>query len=324
MAKDLDVSRYHPHFRHPALADPWEAALAAGPGAVMAVLTAVHGPGYRNPGAAMMIAPDGGVAGALTSGCIEADLILQAAEVRAEGMARRLRYGAGSPFIDLRLPCGGAIEVLLFRIDDAEVLARLARLRAARDAATLRITAAGRLDFWRAGATAAPDDLLITFRPPLRLVIFGAGAEATVFADMAQALGFEHVLISHEARSLATAWHLGCNARHLSSLPDAATVLTDDRCAALLFYHDHDHEPQIIRQLLDGPAFYIGAQGSRATQARRLARLTAMGVPGEALARLRGPIGLVPSSRDPRQLAISVLAEVTMLAGDDHLVVAPE
>lgn len=299
---------------HPALTDPWTAALDMGPGTVLAVLTATHGPAYRNPGTAMAIGPGNCFAGALSSGCIEADLILQAAEVRASGRPRHLRYGEGSPFVDLRLPCGGAIEVLLLAVRDFDVLADLARRRAARIETTLKLSSAGRLSLDRG------DGFAITFRAPLRLLVFGAGAEATVFADLVRSLDYEHLFVSHESRSLAIAKTTGCRVRPLDALPDFAELVPDNRCAALLFYHDHDHEPQILRGLLERPAFYIGAQGSRATHAARLARLAELGVSPDRRNRLRGPIGLVPSARDPRLLALSVLSEVVALAGEQTLV----
>ncbi len=281
----------------------------------MAVLTATHGPAYRNPGTAMAIAADGSFAGTLTSGCIEADLILQAQRVRADGRPLHLRYGEGSPFIDLRLPCGGAIEVMLFRIADFDVLADLSAARADRRPVSLRLSPDGRLSLDAAPGRAA-GDVVIPFKAPIRFVIFGAGAEAAVFADLVKSMGYEHVLLSHEDRNLDAAQAMGCTVRRLGPMPDFEELVPDDRCAALLFYHDHDYEPQILRALLDRPAFYIGAQGSRATQATRLAHLARMGVPPDLLERVRGPIGLIPSSRDPRLLAISVLAEVVMAAGD--------
>lgn len=302
--------------RHPALADPWEAALGMGPGTVMAVLTATHGPAYRNPGTAMAIAPDGRFAGALSSGCIEADLILHAATVRAQDAPMQLRYGQGSPFIDLRLPCGGAIEVMLFALRDPDVLADLSRARAARRPVSLSLSDTGRLSL------DDPDGcgFTVAFKAPIRFVVFGAGPEASVFADLVQSMGYDHVLVSHEDQTLSAAEAMGCTTRRLAHLPDVAELVPDDRCAALLFYHDHDYEPQILRGLLDSPAFYIGAQGSRATQAARLDRLAALGVLPAARDRVRGPIGVIPSARDPRLLAISVLAEVVMAAGDQVVI----
>jgi xanthine dehydrogenase accessory factor len=77
-----------------------------------------------------------------------------------------------------------------------------------------------------------------------------------------------------------------------------------------MFFHDHEWEPPILAQALTTEAFYIGAQGSiRAAEMRRM-ELVRLGTKETALARLHGPIGLVPSARDARILAVSVLAEV--------------
>ncbi|MGQ3675812.1 XdhC family protein [Xanthobacter sp. TB0139] len=296
---------------HPALMDPWEAAHASGDGVVIALLEATHGPAYRSAGEAMAIFADGQYVGALSSGCIEADLVLQAREVRGTGKGRHVRYGVGSPFLDMRLPCGGAIEVHLFLIRDADILARLVAARRARKAVALHVSAEGRLSLEAYQLTGPQGEgFTIGFRPPVRFVIFGAGPEASLFASLVRSLGFEHLLVSHEEDSLKAAQVLGCDVRRLQRVSELDALDIDADCATVLFYHDHDHEPMILKYLLSTPAFYIGAQGSRATQATRLARLYETGVEEVDLARIRGPIGLIPSSRDPRTLAVSVLAEI--------------
>ena len=55
---------------------------------------------------------------------------------------------------------------------------------------------------------------------------------------------------------------------------------------------------------------WVGALGSRRTHADRKIMLEAAGVAAEAIGSLRSPVGLIPSTRDPAVLAISVLAEI--------------
>lgn len=300
--------------RHPAMQDPWRMAAERGAGIVLAVMTGTEGPAYRNPGAAMAIAPDGRFAGAITSGCVEADLILRAGEVRRTGQVQELRYGLGSPFFDLRLPCGGGIDIRMFPLRDPSVLAELMQAQFARRPVSLSISADGRLaleDWQPTGLKGGR--FRIGFRPRLRFMVFGTGAEAAAFTGLVRGMGYDHMLLSHEEPSLAPARSAGSPVTLIAPgfRPDDLRVDADT--AVILFYHDHDYEPAILRQMVRTSAFYVGAQGSRATQARRLEQLRGMGLSEAELGRIRGPIGLIPSSRDPQSLAISVLAEIVGL-----------
>ncbi|ARM90980.1 MULTISPECIES: XdhC family protein [Rhizobium] len=302
---------------HPAIADPWDFAVSADEDAVMAVLIETVGPAYRLPGAAMAILPDRRYAGAITSGCIEADLILNADDIRATSGVRVLRYGEGSPFKDIQLPCGGGIDVMLFRLQDRNILEQLTKVRKLRQPVSLVIGREGRLSLGIYKKTARNfDSFSLGFEPPLRFVTFGAGPEASIFAGLVEGLGYGQTLISHDATTVACTRASGNTSRELSHLSQLNDVEVDSRTAAVLFYHDHDYEPEIIRRMLATPAFYIGAQGSRATQRSRLKRLEEAGVHQSELQRVRGPIGLIPSSRDPRALAVSVLAEVLSIVAN--------
>ena len=105
-------------------------------------------------------------------------------------------------------------------------------------------------------------------------------------------------------------------AQGLSPLRDAtpasgaAPLDADPWTAVTLFYHDHDREPPVLARALASPAFYVGAQGSLRSHRARVQALREMGVADPDIARLRGPIGLIPSARDPQVLAVSVLAEI--------------
>ncbi|WP_323715951.1 XdhC family protein [Paracoccus aminovorans] len=263
----------------------------------MAVVTGVDGPHYRNPGAFMAFAADGRAAGQLTSGCIERDLALHAIDVAATGRPKTLRYGAGSPYVDLQLPCGGALEVSLLRADIPTISKAVARRHARRPS---RLG----LDLVGGGMALDGPGFVLDMMPPTAFSVWGAGIEAVTFAALAHAAGFPARLHSHDETTLASARAHG--------VATAGPVWEDaDRwTAVVMFYHDHDKEPALLREALRSDAFYIGAQGSLRTHDARKASLTGLGLSVDEIARLRGPIGLIRSARDPRVLAVSVLAEI--------------
>lgn len=306
--------------------DPLEALLEAPEGAVLAVITGVEGPSYRPVGAMMAFLADGRRAGTLSSGCIEGDLAVHAAHAREGGAPLALRYGRGSPFIDIQLPCGGGLDIWLLPRPDLAVLADLQARRAARRAAVLQIGwPDGALGLADAGQTGpiggpmggpitGPTGFAVRFDPALRFLVFGKGPEAFTFAGLVQSAGYPNMLLSPDTETLAAGAARGCATRHLTGPAFPPDLAADGQTAVLLFFHDHDWEPPILSGALETPAFYIGAQGSQRARDARLLVLEGMGVAPEGRARLFGPVGLIPSARDAGTLAVSVLAEVLGIA----------
>ena len=66
----------------------------------------------------MAVRADGEVAGYISNGCVDADIIFQAKAAMKDGQIRRLKYGEGSPFKDIQLPCGGSIDLLVIAAPD--------------------------------------------------------------------------------------------------------------------------------------------------------------------------------------------------------------
>ena len=283
---------------------------------VLAIITGVEGPSYRPVGAAMAISETGERAGTLSSGCIEADIALHAREALADGAPKAIRYGRGSPFRDIELPCGGGLDILLVPAPDRDVLRALLRRQEARDPVTLAIDpGTGALALQETGATGWRDGLFhVRHVPALRFQVFGKGPEACTFAALVQSAGYPNTLLSPDDETLATAGALGCGTRHLTQAAFPGDLPVDAWTAVVLFFHDHDWEPPILAGALETEAFYIGAQGSRRARDARLLALEAMGVGAEARARLHGPVGLIPSARDAGTLAVSVLAEILAVA----------
>jgi xanthine dehydrogenase accessory factor len=74
--------------------------------------------------------------------------------------------------------------------------------------------------------------------------------------------------------------------------------------------HDPKLDDPALGEALRGPAFYIGALGSKKTHASRGVRLREQGFTEMNLARIHGPIGLDIGARTAAEIAVAILAEV--------------
>ena len=280
--------------------------------AVLAVITDIEGPSYRPLGAMMALTASGSRVGSLSSGCVEADIALHAERALEANMPKVVRYGRGSPFVDIQLPCGGGLEITLIPNPDRSVLQTVAERFTDRQPCALSFDVGSRdISVGRAQDTGIDGARFhIRLDPEIYFYVFGKGPEAVTFAALVQSAGFPNVLCSPDHETLEAAATGGSETRHLTSARFPADFAPDARSAVVLFFHDHDWEPEILNGALASKAFYIGAQGSKRSAAARRAQLMALGTAESDLERLRGPIGLIPSARDARKLAVSVLAEV--------------
>lgn len=262
----------------------------------LVVVVATSGGSVRRPGALMAVCRDGRVAGYISGGCIDADVILQAQQSLADGQPRNLRYGAGSPFMDLPLPCGGAIEISIFpEADDGQLKRCHARL-ADRKPAALQLAETGQAYF---------------YNPKLRLRIAGRGADPLALARLARASGIDTILHMPDGPDMGLAEDEGHpNLVALGPASAQPSVRDDAWSAFVMMFHDADREDALLADALAGEAFFIGAVGSVRTHAARCERLRKLGLSESAIERVHGPIGLVPSMRDASMLAVSVLSEV--------------
>lgn len=274
----------------------------------LVIVTATEGGAVRMPGALMAVSATGGRCGYISGGCIDADVAHHARQALSTGRVKRLRYGKGSPFIDLPLPCGGAIDVCVLPNTQASVLRACHDQLASRQPVSITLSDSGSLGL---GHLPTPGALSFQYIPKLRLRIAGRGADSLALARLATASGIHTELQLRDAAEAQDAQRLGIERVTTLTVPSALPKLDDDPWTAfLLAVHDVDWEETLLAQALIGPAFYIGAIGSKATHARRCERLQTIGFTKRQTHRIRGPVGLIPSMRDASSLAVSVLAEI--------------
>lgn len=274
----------------------------------LVVVTATEGGAVRAPGALLAVSTTGESCGYISGGCIDADVVNHARQALRSGRVEFLRYGNGSPFIDLPLPCGGAIEICVLPDAEADVLRACHDRLAARQPVMLTLSPSGGLGL---GHMAGTNALSFQYTPRLRLRIAGRGADSLALARLAMTSGIETELQLRDSAEVQNARHQGIGQITKLTVPSTLPKLDDDPWTAfLLAFHDIGWEEPLLAQALTGPAFYVGAIGSKTTHARRCEMLRVAGIAERQIGRIRGPVGLIPSMREASMLAVSVLAEI--------------
>lgn len=258
--------------------------------AALVILTDVTGGTLRARGAMMSVTGER-VAGYMSNGCVDADIIARA---RA-GQSGTFIYGEGSPYRDIVLPCGGRLEIAILQNPDRGAIAAALAALDKRQEMTLEL-----------------GDVSVRLVPRLKIRIAGRGPACTALAQAAELSGFEVLVQSPDADVWPQSEHL----IHPNTPP---STNDDRRTAVVCLFHDHDWEGALLQQALAGPAFYIGAMGSERTHKVRCQMLRDLGVSSDDIARINGPIGLVASQRDARLLALSILAEIMQSAQAEKL-----
>lgn len=159
------------------------------------------------------------------------------------------------------------------------------------------------------------DTFVARHAPDLRLVLIGHGMEVTALARLGQAYGTPVTVFSPNAAIVMKAAESGQESFLLGTPARRSLLVIDRRTAVVFLFHDHDWEIELLAQTLEQDAFYVGAMGSRRTHAQRVAALLDLGLPLAQIARVIGPIGQIPATRDPDTLALSILAQIVDLAG---------
>ena len=146
--------------------------------------------------------------------------------------------------------------------------------------------------------------------PRPRLILVGAVHVAQALASMAGGLGMDVTVIDPRG-GFATPERFPGVAL-LDLWPDEALekLAPDRHTAVVTLSHETRIDDPALHAALSGPAFYVGALGSRRTQAARRERLGARGHDAETLGRLHGPVGLAIGAIGPQEIALSIMAEI--------------
>jgi xanthine dehydrogenase accessory factor len=147
--------------------------------------------------------------------------------------------------------------------------------------------------------------------PPPHLVVWGADEVAIPLSEIASRAGFR-VTVCDPRPAFTSPERFPAAERVEVGWPDdvADRVPLDERSYVVSLTHDARVEGPLLPRVLDSPARYIGAMGSRRTHAKRVERLLGEGWDREQVDRIHGPVGLDIGAERPAEVAVSILAEM--------------
>lgn len=300
--------------------------------AVLATLVAVQGSSYRRPGARLLIASDGRYAGAISGGCLEAELIRKARWSTRHG-ATVQRFSTefdDTADIPYGLGCGGTVDVLLEPSGTPEFEAILHALEASlngqaqtvltwlpRNGASLR-RSVNASPMQANAAAPEPVDILIqeTLLPPQRLVLCGAGDDARPLVSLASLMGWDSVVLDGRPQWARSERFPEAHRVEVISDPSRFALRPEDAVVIMTHSYEQDRD-WLIAALSVGPR-YLGLLGSRHRSALLISESAAkLHWPVERVCQhLFAPIGLDLGGDGAESIALAIISEVqARLAG---------
>jgi xanthine dehydrogenase accessory factor len=271
----------------------------------------------RAVGSKLAVSEQGELAGSVSGGCVESDVVLAAQEVLGGGEPRLVTYGITDDMaLGIGLPCGGEIDVFVEELRDEERPdVTLTVVKGEGVGERLHDPELEQAARRRGRSHAFPLGERTVFAdvdaPPPRLFVYGAVDTAEALCRAAKLLGWSTVVADARA-SFATPERIPSADELLVLWPEEALahVRPDVDTAVLVLTHDDKFDLPLLEAVLRTDAFYVGALGSRRNQERRRGLLLERGVDEDDLDRIAGPAGLDLGADTPAETALSMLAEI--------------
>jgi xanthine dehydrogenase accessory factor len=149
------------------------------------------------------------------------------------------------------------------------------------------------------------------YPPDPRLIIVGAVHIAEPLVAMANAAGYETILVDPRS-AFATRERFPHVHSLIGEWPDSALsdMTLNHSAYVVVLTHDPKLDDPALIEALQSDARYVGALGSKRTNRLRIERLREAGLTDEQIGRLHAPIGLYLGGRTPPEIAVSILAEI--------------
>lgn len=300
--------------------------LQTGHSVAIATVVQTWGSAPRPVGSWLAIRGDGQVAGSVSGGCVEDDLISRVqTEILTRDTPEMVVYGVSQEeAARFGLPCGGTLRLLVEPKPELAILERLLEnIRSHQITKRLVNIETGKSTL-ESGTrndefTCTSTEMCTTYGPRWRMVIIGAGQLSQYTADFAIASDFEVIVI--DPREEYAEGLNRMDVTFIQGMPDDVLleIGVDPHTAVVALTHDPKLDDMALMEALKSSAFYVGALGSRKNTQKRKERLLEFDVSKEEVERLHGPVGLTIGALTPPEIAVSILAEVIAVKYGVHL-----
>jgi xanthine dehydrogenase accessory factor len=315
----------------------------------LATVVQTWGSSPRRAGAKMALTPDGNITGSVSGGCVEGAVVDAGIDVLKSNRPQLLHFGvADETAWEVGLACGGSIDIFVKPLD-VEIFSPLRSLLLDEKSAVLVTVIRGpdeilgREMLVREDGTVTgtikdelnepvqdlarealaqgesrramlSDDVEVfveVISPPPTLVAVGGVHITIALMALAKTLGYRTVVVDPRS-AFGNETRFPHVDQLIQSWPQEAfqQIPINRSTAVAMLTHDPKLDDPALKIALPSPAFYVGALGSRTTQAKRRQRLLDDGLTQEQLDRLHGPIGLDIGAGTPEEIAISIMAEI--------------
>jgi xanthine dehydrogenase accessory factor len=315
----------------------------------LATVVRTWGSSPRRVGAKMAVTSDGRMSGSVSGGCVENAVVEAGIESLKSQRPQLLHFGvADETAWEVGLACGGSIDVFVKPLDP-KLFEQIREVLTSESNGALLTVIRGNDEIfgsemlivngeivhgslgneWDATVLNLAHDVLAqgisrcivlnedlevfaeAILPPPTLIVVGGVHIAIALVSMAKILGYRTILIDPR-RSWGSEERFPHVDRLIQSWIDEAfgQVQIHRSTAIAMLTHDPKLDDPALKIALNSPAFYVGALGSRTTNAKRRERLLNDGVTEAQLSRLHAPIGLDIGAQTPEEIALAIMSEV--------------
>jgi xanthine dehydrogenase accessory factor len=321
---------------------------AANQSIALATVIQTWGSSPRCAGAKMALTPDGKITGSVSGGCVEGAVYEEGVESLKTNRPKLLHFGvADETAWDVGLACGGSIDIFVKPLDKdffnalrstlvdeisavvvtvvrgpddllgRELLVRgddvIGTLNNHLDSAALSLATETLLQgvSRRTMLNEEIEVFVEAILPPPTVIAVGGVHITIALMALAKTLGYRTIVIDPR-QAFGNADRFPNVDQLIQAWPQDAfgQIRLNRSTAVAMLTHDPKLDDPALMIALPSPSFYVGALGSRTTQARRRQRLLDEGLSDAHMNRLHGPIGIDIDAQAPEEIAISIMAEI--------------